>query len=386
VTSTALRIAILVDPFTLGRKWGAHAPELARELLGRGHTVRAFGAPPGAIPRSTPDAEGPEGGPVGLQGVAGFRPDAVLAYDMHSPAAWLGARSARRLDVPLVLVEPAGARPGLAPLRWLGRSLWGRYVRGATNALVALDPLARRGALADGFDPARVRVVPPGVDLMRYRPGLVSGLLGRHRIRGRILLYAGRMAEERGVDCLVRAFAQTLGQNPDWSLVLAGEGPQEAALRALVERLGVGTHVHQIARPREEELAGLFSASTLLAIPALDDSVRGLAVPLALACGLPVLASDRAALRELVEDGVHGLVVRAGDVESWARALQRAGVSPIARRRWSEAARARAEQRHAWPVVAEAFEALLRGGGSGAPLQARPSSQRSGRGGAAASA
>jgi hypothetical protein len=65
--SDSLRIALLLDPLSvyledplnLRFKWGNHAPQLAQELLSRGHSVRGFGAPPGFIPRSgdaTPDA------------------------------------------------------------------------------------------------------------------------------------------------------------------------------------------------------------------------------------------------------------------------------------------------------------------------------------------
>ncbi len=368
-----LRIAILVNPFTLGMKWGAHAPELARELLGLGHTVRGFGAPPGAIPRSGADPE-VAGGPLAEEpvGVAGFQPDAIVAYDALSPAAWLGARTARRLGVPLVLVEAAaGIQRGRAWfLNEVGRLLWGRYVRSACSAVIALDAVARDRVLRAGFAPAQVSVLPAGVDLARFRPGLVSGLVTRHHIRGRTLLYVGRIGPGRGLDLLVRAFATTVGQRTDWSLVLAGEGPGRTDLRALVDRLGIGSRVHWVGLPREEELPGLLSASTLLAVPALDDSVRGLNITRAMAAGLPILASDRPSLRLLVQDGVQGLVVPAGDLRAWTDTIQRAAMSPEARSRWGAAGRRTAEERFAWPRVAQTFENLIVG------VQRRGAAQR----------
>ncbi|MBL8862877.1 MAG: glycosyltransferase family 4 protein [Planctomycetes bacterium] len=357
-----LRIAILVNPFTLGRKWGAHAPELARELLGAGHTVRGFGAPPGALPRSGGSPE-VEGGALAddVVGVTGYEPDAVIAYDSLSPAAWVGARAARKLHVPLVLVEAAaGEQRGRQWLfQALGRRLWGRTVRNATSAVVALDAVARERVLAHGFPASKIEVLPAGVDLAAYRPGLSSGIVTRHHIRGRVLLYVGRIAAERGLEVLVRAFAASVGQRADWSLVLAGEGPARAELRALIERLGIASRVHWTGLPRAEELPGLLSASTLLAIPALDDSVRGLNVTRAMACGLPILVSDRPNLQVLVEHDRHGLVVPAGDHAAWREALQRAAMSPDARRRWSLHVRAAAEERYAWPRVARRFEGLV---------------------------
>ncbi|MEW6072736.1 MAG: hypothetical protein AB1726_09120, partial [Planctomycetota bacterium] len=107
--SDSLRIALLLDPLSLRLedplhlrvKWGRHATELARELLGRGHTVRGFGAPPGLIPRSgeEPARPGPaeDAGRGPGRALRAFAPELVVAYEALSPAAFRGARLARRL-------------------------------------------------------------------------------------------------------------------------------------------------------------------------------------------------------------------------------------------------------------------------------------------------
>lgn len=361
--STPLRIALLVNPFTLGMKWGEHAPELARELLGLGHTVRGFGAPPGAIPRSGSDPTGPDDttGEDSLS-VVGFEPDAIIAYDALSPAAWMGARAASRLRVPLVLVEAAtgGAARGSGEiLRGIGRRLWGRYIRAKATSVIALDAIARERVLRAGFSNSLVSLHPGGVDLNAYRPGLTSGLLLRHGVRGRVLLYVGQISADRGLDTLVDAFANTVGQREDWSFVCAGEGSARTHLRAKIDRLGVGSRVHWVGAPRDEELPGLLSASTLLAVPAIDDSVRGRNVPRAMACGLPVLASDRAALRLFVEQDVTGRLAESGNQAAWIEMLRIAAMSPDARKRWSRAARAAAVERFAWPHIARTFETAI---------------------------
>jgi glycosyltransferase involved in cell wall biosynthesis len=359
----SLRIALLVNPFTLRMKGGDHAPALARELLNRGHTLRAFGAPPGMIPRSGADPDtGGSSASEDRVGLIGFKPDAIIAYDTLSPAAWLGARTARKLSIPLVLVE-VGSKTDRSwrsqMMQRVGKSLWGRYVRHATGAVIALDPQARDRALDRGFPTGRVSLLPTGVDLNLYRPGLASGLILRHHIRGRILLHAGQIAHHRGLENLITAFAHTVGQRADWSLVFAGEGPAQPEMRAAIDRLGIGARVHWIGRPREEELPGLMSASTLLAVPALDDGVHGQHIPRAMACGVPVITSDRPIMRFLVEHDVSGLVVPAGDLVAWTEALRRASMSPDARKRWGQRARQVAEERLAWPNVAKTFESTI---------------------------
>lgn len=358
--SSSLRIALVVNPFTLRRKGGEHAPELARELLGLGHTVRGFGAPPGTIPRSgATEVEGEES-----VGVVGFRPDVVLAYDVLSPAAFLGARAARKLSVPLILFE-TGTKSDDRNWRsrlWLpvGETLWGAYIRRTAHAVVALDPIARERALRRGFDADSISIQPAGVDLNVYRPGLSSALVLRHQVRGRILLYIGAIAQDRGLAVLIEAFARTVGQRSDWSLVFAGDGAARGELRAQIDRLGIGSRVFWIGRPRDEELAGLISASTLMAVPALDDSVRGQHIPRAMACGLPVIASPRPALAGLVEHESSGLIAAAGDVNAWVDALRRASMSPDARTRWGARARELAQNELAWTHVAQRIENLCR--------------------------
>jgi len=127
----------------------------------------------------------------------------------------------------------------------------------------------------------------------------------------------------------------------------------------MTDRLGIAARVHWPARPRREELAGLMGASTMFAAPAVDDSVMGRQVARALACGLPVLASDVPRLRVLVENQHSGLLVEPGDVEAWSETIRLAAGSPNARRRWAKNARLAAEERLGWEAVAREYELVL---------------------------
>lgn len=348
------KIAVLVNPFTLESKGGGHGPTLARLLQARGHNVRGFGAPGTAFPGlEVPDDNG---------GVTAFEPDYILAYDALSPAAWIGARSARKLDVPLILVEAGFAGDGRLHERFLrraGQAMWGRYIRNTASALVALDPFAADLALSEGFAPGSLQIIPSGVDLQAFRPGLSNSMLHQHRVRGRILLYVGRVDDRRGLEVLIDAFARTVGQRSDWSLVLAGDGSSRRRLRARVDRLGVGDRVHWLSRPERDDLPGLLCSSTLLAVPAIDNSVRGKQIGRAMACGIPVLASDLPRFSQQVRDDDCGLLAKAGDVDSWVKVLGKACGSPEARKRWGIRGRALAEESLAWEHVAEQFEAVL---------------------------
>jgi|GEM_PF-766902 len=359
----SLRIALVLNPLTLRRMGGEHAPFLARELLGNGHAVRAFGDVSGDIPQSGIE-ESAEGGaaPLERHGLRGFEPDIIIAYDGHSPAAWRAARAARELKVPLVLVEagfPPHGKPVERALRSVGRALWGGLVRRTVSAVVALDHAAERQATERGFRPEIVTVQPSGVDGGIFRPGLSSDVLHRNGINGRVLLHVGRIEPGRGIEVLIQAFARTLGRLDGWSLVFCGNGSFRPGARAVAERLGIGAHVHSIGINVDAELPGLLASASALLVPVLDDDVASLKIRRSMACGVPVIASDVKRLSGLVENDVNGLVVEAGDLAAWQRAIARFAADPARRARWGRSAFERAEERFVWPKVASRFEDLL---------------------------
>ena len=358
----ALRIALLVDPLTALVKGARHARELESELAHRGHQVRIFGLPTGLMKAGEPeDLSGIGKARFGPTTVLGFEPDALVAYDALSPVAMLGARIARRHALPLVLVEDGRMADGNIFRRSLwrvGERMFGRVVRRTAGCLVALDPVAQEHAEHEGFEPETIRVLPTGVDVDRYRPGLASSLVARHRIRGRILLHAGSQETYAGVELLINAFARTVGQRGDWSLVLAGRRGAPPRRRACAHRNGVAARVHFI-RATEADLPALFSSATLLAQPAREDRSTGLSVVRAMAAGCPVVASDLPRMRHLVEPEASGLLAPPGDLVAWTQALQRVASSPEARKRWGRRGREIALERHSWRRLGADWERVI---------------------------
>ncbi|HPF13479.1 MAG: glycosyltransferase [Planctomycetes bacterium] len=354
----SLRIALIVDPFMLRMKGGDHAPVLSSELLGRGHQVRGFGAPPGVIPRSRIETIGAKDG----LGVIAFRPDVVIAYDALSPAGWHGMRCARKLGVPLIAVEEGFPSTGgffERRLRGIGEFLWGRAVRRATTRVLALDPFAQAQAVRRGFDPALVRVVPRGLDLEQFRPGLASNLAARHGATGLSLLYLGPLEDGYHLETVIKAFAATVGQREDWALLLASDGAQRSTFLAQASRLGVGSRVHWLGRVRREELPGLLASSTLLVAPGGDRVADGVLASRALACGLPILAAKLPRYEIAVEHGQTGLLLEPGRLADWSDGIRLAAGSPRRRQAWRLRSRELAEERFHWPTIGAHIEALL---------------------------
>ena len=370
-----MRIALVVDPLSARLFGGEHAAGLARALAAHGHAVGLFGAA-FAAPRdvssgaldAAEDAIHRSAAPVerrlrdrlrqnGRRHLLEFAPQALIAYDAMSPTACLAAQTARRLRVPLVLVEHGSTKPlAHALIRGLSRvgsSLWGPYVRRTATCVVALDPWSLSQARRDGFPLDRVRVVPHGVDTQRFRPGLVSTLGSRHRIQGRVVLAVGPLESDSRHELVVDAFARTVGQRADWSLVIAGEGSQRARLRAVADCAGVGARVHWVGELGEAELPGALSSATIAVLAASDP--RAVLLAKLLSCGVPIVAEAGGRAEFLVGDQC-GVTVARG---AWAEGLGHAAGAPESRRRWSVEARRIAETQLDWSRVAREFELAI---------------------------
>ncbi|WUH94236.1 glycosyltransferase family 4 protein [Streptomyces sp. NBC_00433] len=134
-----------------------------------------------------------------------------------------------------------------------------------------------------------------------------------------VVVAAGRLAEAKRYDDLIRAFATVAAARPDWTLRLYGKGARRAALDALIAELGLGDHVRLMgtAAPIEPELA----KASVLAVTSSVESF-GMTIVEGMRAGLPAVATDcPLGPREIVRDGVTGLLVPPRDVPAIAAAL-----------------------------------------------------------------
>ncbi len=197
-----------------------------------------------------------------------------------------------------------------------------------------------------------VAVVHNGVDLESLSPDPGAGEFSEPTI-----LYLGRLKRYKRVDLILHAVARLREEGTPVRLLVAGKGDYEGELRRLHARLGLGDSVEFLGYVSEEEKLRLLRKSWVHVLASPKEG-WGISVLEAAACGTPTVASDSPGLRDSVQAGRTGLLVRHDDLEALSQAIKTLIENPSKRGTMGSAARAFAEQ-FTWDEAARTTETFL---------------------------
>jgi D-inositol-3-phosphate glycosyltransferase len=293
-------------------------------------------------------------------------------YDLVHSHYWLSGQvgwlAKERWGVPLVhsmhtmaRVKNASLADGDAPepgARSIGE---GQVVDTADRLLASTDAEARQLVELYGADADRVSTIPPGVDLEVFRPGSAAAARARLDLPADadVVAFVGRIQPLKAPDVLLRAAARMVDAEP-WRrerlAVLIVGGPSGSGrehperLSELARALGIADLVHFRPPVAQQQLADVYRAASVVAVPSYNESF-GLVALEAQACGTPVVGAAVGGLTTAVDDGDSGLLVDSHDPGDWAAALRRVCAEPGLRDRLAAGALAHAE-RFGWSVTA----------------------------------
>jgi len=205
-------------------------------------------------------------------------------------------------------------------------------------------------------------VVHNGVDVERFRAVARNPELRKPwgvPANARLIVSTGRLVGWKGLRVIVSALPRL---EDDVHYLVVGAGTEAEPLRALAAELGVAGRVHLAGRIEHARLPEVLSQADVYVQPSIGEESFGISVAEAMACGLPVLASNFSALPEVVGEGESGVLLPRGDVDAWTSALGSLLADPARRRRLGAAARARVEGMFTWAACAGALEDVLRKG------------------------
>lgn len=290
---------------------------------------------------------------------------------LHCPSALVPLRA------PVPLVVTINDLMVLEHPEWFTRAnrlqhrlVLGPALRRAACVLTPSEYTRDRVCERFGIDPARVVVAPYGID-GRFTPGPApERLLERLGVDGPYVLSVGTLQPRKNVEAAVRAFERVVAAGAPHRLVVVGaRGWLDSSLLALLGSSGLAERILVTGRLSDEELIGLYRGTDCFVFPSRYEGF-GFPPLEAMACGAPVVSSDRTSLPEMLGDAA--MLVDPDDVDALERALAEVLGSFERRRDLSTSGLARSA-RFTWSRCAEltvgAYEQALAAGagGTGSP-------------------
>lgn len=278
-----------------------------------------------------------------------FQPQVMVAHTPVPFPAEAAARTARKHQVPFVVTYHAGRLRGSSwPLDFiaaLDRHSFERRMLTKSQALIAVSPFVRRNALNRVRQ--QVRVVPPGVDMSRFRPRGPTSEKPQ-------ILFVGPLSKNyrwKGIDVLWQAYRRVQKRFPQAALTLVGEGDRKTEFQALGQRHGLDVRLP--GRLDEESLVAAYGSSHVVVLPSTSDAESfGMVLAEANACERPVVASNIGGIPDFVRHRENGLLVPPGDHEALADRITQILLDPEQARQMGRRGRQIVRSDHDWGKLA----------------------------------
>ncbi|MGQ0662695.1 MAG: glycosyltransferase family 4 protein [Pseudomonadota bacterium] len=280
----------------------------------------------------------------------------ALVHARSRAPAWSALYAARRAGVPFLTTVHGVYNTGNRFKRWYNSVM----TRG--DRVIAISEFVGRHIVAEyGLDPARIRVIPRGIDLDRFDPRRVAAdrvvrLAQEWRLPDGIgvVMLPGRLTRWKGQALLIEALAR-LGRR-DVCCLLVGSDQGRRRYRAELERLVRARRLEGMVRMVDHcrDMPAAFMLADVVVSASTDPEAFGRVVAEAQAMGRPVIAPDHGGAREIVRAGETGWLVKPGEAGALAAALGEAlALTPAARE-------AMASRAIAWTRARFSREAMCR--------------------------
>jgi glycosyltransferase involved in cell wall biosynthesis len=219
-----------------------------------------------------------------------------------------------------------------------------RSQHAAAHAITAISKVLLERAKSLGF--AEPIYIPNGVDIAAIQ-ALPSDRLYRR------ILYVGRLEPMKGVDVLLRAFAEMQTQLAGWTLRIVGAGSQRQALHTLAQELSIQAHVEWVGYVPAPAVYGEYAAAEIFCGLSRSEALGNVFLE-AQAAGCAVLATQVGGIVDVVKPEVTGLLIASDDVAAAGSALVRLASSGELREKLGIQAKAHSAQ-YNWDLVAEQY-------------------------------
>jgi glycosyltransferase involved in cell wall biosynthesis len=245
-----------------------------------------------------------------------FRPELLQTFLFHGNLA--GRIAGTLAGVPVIV---SGIRVAEKEKHWHLRLE--RLTRRLVTCHVCVSEAVADFSIREAhLRPETVVVIPNGVDVARFADATpVTNTELNAPTDTRWMISVGRLHRQKGHRVLIEAVAPLLSQRPGWRLMIVGDGPLRAELEHQIEQRGCRDQI--ILLGFRQDVPRLLRTASVFVLPSLWEGQSN-AISEAMAAGLPVIATDVEGVAGIVQPGVTGSIVPAGNVDAL-----RAAITPI---------------------------------------------------------
>lgn len=249
---------------------------------------------------------------------------------------------------------------------WHTNHVLPRIIDQADKVIVTSWDYARNSNLKNWIEaePEKFVELPIGVNHLLFKPRFRDkSLVEKYNLYDKqVVLFVGALDRPhyfKGVNILLQAIFK-LNDNDDFRVFIVGSGDMLDSYRSLSENMGLGKKVIFYGQADDQELLKLYGLANILVLPSIDRSEAfGIAALEAMACGIPVIASDLAGVRSVVSKKETGLLVKPGSVQNLADMMHYLLKNTKLARTMGQAGRKKVLDKYTWDIVGQKLNEII---------------------------
>lgn len=288
-----------------------------------------------------------------------LRFDIIHAHDFYAASSFYAAMASLAKATPFILTQHNDELPSKifnALLYLFDGNTFGRFVFSQARKIIALNTAVKDHLVAMGANEDKISVIPNAIDTRLFSPNRRNLLETKWRISRPVILFVGRLVEDKGIKYLLLAFSEVVKAIPDAKLVIVGKGPQEQELRQLQESLGLA-HVFFIGAVETKLMPNIYAGCDVLVLPSIHEPFGNVVVE-AMATGRPVIGSYVGGMKDTIVHEVTGYHVQPRSSQQISKYLTDLLEDEYLRKRLGENARIRVLKHYDQELLIEKVERI----------------------------
>ncbi|MGB9914856.1 MAG: glycosyltransferase family 4 protein [Candidatus Bathyarchaeales archaeon] len=254
--------------------------------------------------------------------------DLVHVHGHPYPSSLIAAKIAKKYGKPVVLTQHNTFIEYASSLwdhvEWLNDCVIGREALKAADKVVVVSRATRNYILSLGADPKKINVLHNGVDVDHFKP--LNGVRDAMRRKlgiskaASVVLTVRRIVYKNGVDTLIESAEKAIQKNPRLVFLVVGKGPDFEKVKEKIAQLGLQENFRLAGFVSDDDLPCYYNAADFFVLPSKSGEGLPLVALEAMACGLPVIATNVGGISEIMKED-YGKLVPPDSPEALAEAI-----------------------------------------------------------------